>query len=145
MSQAFRVALPGQDAIRGRLQDMVLDARYPSPKIDVTARPPHAGIISIYWNDTTAIANDTTRLIYPFSHGYNYTPTAFASYRFDSGSSIIRGTLPFQYGSIGMITIDTDRENVNLKYHSTDLASVTPIPAFIMQVRFYVMAERGYE
>ncbi len=140
----FRVALPDKDARRGKITDMVVDNRYPSPKIDTAARPPHAGLIFLNWNDTTAIPSGTTKVIYPFPHRYNTCPTAFASYSFDNGTQRIKGTLPLQIGALGMLTIDTDDTNVNLKYFSFDTGS-TPIPAFTAQIRFYVMAEPGLD
>lgn len=142
--QVVRIVLPGSDIETARIQDIVVDNLYPSPKIDTIASPPHTGIIFLNWTDTTAIANDTTKLIYSFPHGYvGYIPTVFASYRFDNGSNILKGTLPFQYGALGNIIIDADEENINLKYYSTDFLGPTPIPVFTMQIRFYVMAEQG--
>lgn len=138
------MALPDRDVKRGRAVDMVLDARYPSPKIDILPNPPHAGIIFVNWNDTTGLAAGNIKLLYSFPHGYGYVPTAFASYRFDNGSNILRGTLPFQNASIGEIIIDTDEINVNVKYYSFD-QNVVPlaIGPFTMQIRFYVMSEHG--
>lgn len=144
MSQRFKLALPGFDAQSARVWEEVLDNLYPSPKIDTTPVPPHAGIIFLNWADTTAVPNNTTKLLYSFPHGYNHIPTVFASYSYDNGTIRLRGTLAFQNGALGMITIDADEENINLKYYSFDLAS-TAITPFIMQVRFYVMAEHGYE
>lgn len=143
MSEVFRVALPNTDVRRAKVSEMVLDSRYPSPKIDTTARPPHAGIIFVNWNNTTTILNSgTTKLLYSFPHGYNKIPTAIASYTFDNGTVRPKGTLPFQVGALGIILIDADEVNINLKYFSTDLTS-TPIPVFTMKVRFYVFAEHG--
>lgn len=143
MSEVFRVALPGFDVHRGKLEQMALDNRMPSPKIDTAASPPHAGIIFVDWQDTSIIAFDTTKLIYSFRHNYGQIPTVFASYRWDNGSTILRGTLPFQLAALGMITIDADETNINLKYYSFDFLG-TNLPVFTMQVRFYVIAELGY-
>lgn len=140
----FKISLPGTDVKNARIQDLVLSSLYPNPKIDTTASPPHAGIIFLNWQAVgLSQANNTTKLIYSFSHGYDYIPTAFAAYKFDNGSLVTDGVLPFQYGNLGEITIDTDPTNVNIKYQSIDLASTTVIPPFLMQIRFYVMADRG--
>lgn len=141
----FRVALPNTDVARGKAVEMVLDNRYPNPKIDTLASPPHIGTIFLNWTNTSGIADGVTELVYSFAHGYNSIPTAFASYKFFNGTSTIKGTLPFQYGALGVLTIDTDDTNVNIKYYSIDgtIPAVT-IPAFTMQIRFYVMAEQGY-
>lgn len=142
MSQVLRIALPGKDVKHGRVDEMAVDSRYSSPKIDTAAAPPHAGIIYLSWNNTAAIATGTTKLLYNFPHNYNFVPTVIATYKFDNGANVLRGTLPFQYGTLGVIVMEADETNVNLRYYSTDNGL---IPAFTMQVRFYVMAEHGYE
>lgn len=141
-----RVSLPDKDLSRGKPDEMAIDNRYANPKIDTQAAPPHAGNIFLNWTSTTGISQGTTKLIYRFEHGYNYVPTAFASCKFDNGANVIRGTLPFLNGSLGVITLDCDQTYVNLKYFSID-SSTTPsaILPFLMQIRFYVFAERGYE
>ena len=138
----FSIALPGKDVYRGKVTDMVIDSRYPNPKIDTLGKPPHAGVIFLNWASSIAVPETTIRLIYSFPHNYNFIPTVMASYDFDNGSARLKGTLPFQYGGLGIITIDADEKNINLKYYSTDFAA-TVVPPFTMQVRFYVMAEQG--
>lgn len=142
--KAFRVALPNND-IRANLDQLAVDSRYPSPKIDTQASPPHVGLIFLNWaSSSIALADGTTKLLTFFPHNYNYTPTVFASYKFDNGSNILKGTLPFQNGSLGMILMDADSVNVNLKYYSFDSSfPSTNISPFLMQIRFYVMAEGG--
>ncbi len=140
----FKLSLPNNDVKRARIQDVVLDSTYPNPKINTKADPPHAGTISLNWVDTTGVPYATTKLLYSFAHGYNKMPTVFASYKYDTGLVVRRGTLPFQLGALGMISIDADAKNINLKYYSFDIFD-TPIPPFIMQIRFYVMVEHGYE
>lgn len=141
----FRLALPGTDVHRGRPQDMVLDSRLDSPKIDTTASPPHAALIFLNWNRTAGIPDDTTLLLYSFPHNYNQIPIVIAAYKFDNGSNVLKGVLPFQLGGQGIITMDADEENINLKYYSIDgNVSPTDILPFIMQLRYYVMAEAGY-
>lgn len=141
----FRVALPGNDLNRGKAVEMAVDARYANPKIDTQSNPPHAGILYLNWSSTAGIAAGTLRTIYSFPHGYNSIPTAFATYKFDNGANILKGTLPFQFGALGVIIIDTDDKNVNIKYVSTDQTpSPLAIGPFTMQIRFYVMAEHGY-
>lgn len=144
MSEVVRVTLPNKDLKLGKVIDMALDSRYPSPKIDTLATPPHAGIIFLNWVDTTTIPDGTTKLLYSFPHGYNKAPTVFGSCKFDNGTTILKGTLPFQLGALGIILIDSDDKNINLKYYSIDIFSLV-IPAFTMQVRFYVMAEHGID
>jgi hypothetical protein len=144
MSQVFRVALPGGDVNRGKVTEMAVDVRYPSPKIDTKPIPNHAGIIYVNWRSTLALAKGTIRLIDSFPHGYNHVPTVFASYKADNGSNVTRGILPFQYGALGIIVVDADAKNINLKYYSFDAGiPATNIPPFTMQVRYYVMAEHG--
>jgi len=144
MSDVFRIALPNSDVHRGKVDTMTLDSRYPNPKIDTLASPPHTGIVSIEWITTGIVVNGgITKLIYSFPHKYNSIPTVFASYKFDNFSNVISGTLPFQYGAIGLIIIDSDIKNINIKYYSFDIFNSTVIPPFVMQVRFYVMAEHG--
>lgn len=141
----IKLSLPGIDVKSSRLSDEVIDSRYANPKIDTEATPPHTGIVFLAWNTTGLIYPiGTNRILYSFSHGYSYIPTAFAAYSFDSGATRVKGTLPFQLGALGIITIDTDATNVNIKYHSVDVTA-TAVPAFTMQIRFYVMAERGKE
>lgn len=144
MSQVFKITLPNNDVRTSDLKDEVLNSLAPSPKINTQASPPHVGIIFLNWaSSSLVIPRGTTQVLYSFPHGYNYVPTAIAVFAFDNGVNPQNGTLPFQYGALGIITIDTDALNVNLKYFSIDLGS-TIIPPFTMQVRFYVMAERGY-
>lgn len=146
MSQVFRVAREGEDALRGKVDKMVLDSRYPVPKIDTQADPPHAGIIFLNWNDTTGVDNDITKLLFSFPHKYNKMPTVFGTYAFDNGSTRLKGTLPFQFGALGMIFMDSDDVNINLKYYSFDFSiPATAILPFLMQIKFYVMAEHGLE
>lgn len=142
----FKIALPGSNVRDSKLNEEAIDSLYPSPKVSTLAQPPHAGIIFLNWSSTTiALGQNTTKLLYSFPHGYNYIPTAIGNYRFDNGSTIQTGTLPFQYGGLGLINLETTRTAVNLQYVSFDLAlsPFTPIPPFLMRVRFYIMAERG--
>lgn len=141
----FKVALPNQDVKHARVQDLALDSLHPNPKISTVVSPLHTGIIFLNWVDTSARAYGSTLNIYYFSHGYDYVPTVFASYKFDNGSTIRKGMLPFSYGALGMIIIDADIKNINLKYYSLDLSGASAIPAFVMQIRFYVMSERGVD
>lgn len=140
----FRVGLPDKDVHRGKANEMAVDNRYPNPKIDTAASPPHAGIIFLNWNDITPIALGITKVIYSFPHRYNKCPTMIASYSFDNGTQRIKGMLPLQIGAIGILTVDTDETNANLKYFSTDISS-TSIPAFTAQISFYLMAEHGLD
>lgn len=141
----FKIALPGNDVKDASISQEVLDSQFPSPKVNTLAQPPHAGIIHLNWSSSVAVPLGTTKLIYSFPHGYDYIPSCFASYSFDNGSVRNSGVLPFQYGAIGVILLDADIRNINLKYFSADLAGVTVVPPFLMQVRFYVFAERGHE
>lgn len=142
----FKIALPNNDVKTARLADEVLDSRYPSPKIDTKASPPHAGILDINWQSSNiVIPHQQTRLLHRFPHKYGYIPTAFGVYTFDNGSRKTSGTLPLSIGAVGIITIDTDDTYVNFTYFSIDFTDITSIPPFIMQIRFYVMAERGYD
>lgn len=141
----FKIVLPGSNVHQSRLEDKVIDSLYSNPKINVVARPSHASVISLNWNNPTPVAYNITKILYSFSHNYDYVPTVFASYSFDDGSNLRNAILPFQYGGLGMIVMDADIKNVNLKYLSLDLSSAAAIPTFIMKIRFYVMAERGYQ
>lgn len=143
MNDVFRVALPGVDVRKAQPQDLIVSSEYPNPKIYTLANPPHAGIVFLNWNTTTGIAQGITKLIYPFPHSFTYTPTVFASYQTTNFGGQ-GGTLPFQVGALGVLTIDADAKNINLKYFSVD-PSVTPasIPQFTMQIKYYVMVERG--
>lgn len=146
MSQAFRVALPGEDVLRGAISKMIVDSRYPFPKIDTQASPPHAGIIFLNWADTSGIPDGTIKLLCFFPHGYTKMPTVFGSYAFDNGTNRLNGTLPFQNGALGVIFLDADDVNINLKYYSFDQSiPATAILPFLMQIKFYVMAEHGFE
>lgn len=144
MTQRFVVAREGFDADTARVWETVVNDLYPNPKIDTTANPAHAGIIFLDWRNTTGILGGITRILDSFPHNYGYTPSVFASYGFDNGTLRSGGTLPLQIGALGVIFIDADETNINLKYYSTDTAGpATPIPAFLLQARYYVMAERG--
>lgn len=133
----------GVDINRAGVQDLVVDSEHGSPKIYTLARPPHTGDIFVNWQTTTPIPLGTTKIIYSFPHNFTYTPTVFASYRSDDGVNQRAGTLPLQFGAIGMITIDADATNINLKYFSFDISGTGNIGPFTLQVRFYVMVERG--
>lgn len=142
MSQVFRIALPDKDVHRGKVVEMVLDSRYASPKIDTLASPPHAGLIFLNWTDTTGILGGITKILCSFPHGYNnYVPTVVGLYQSITGGG---NTLPLQIGAIGMLTIDADQTNINLKYFSIDpFNPATAITPFILIIKFYVMAEHG--
>lgn len=143
MTYVLKLALPGTDAKKASVGQLVTDSIHPNPKIYTLATTPHAGIISLTWNTTTARAYGSTLTIDTFTHNLGYIPTVFASYDWSNGTIERRGTLPFQYGALGMIVIDADTTNINLKYFSLDLPGTTAIPAFTMTVRYYVMVEPG--
>lgn len=141
----FKIALPGSDIHTSKLKDEVVNSLYPNPKIDATAQPPHAGIIFLNMANTNLIvAYDATYIFYKFPHNYGYVPTCIGNYIFNNGGVDRNGVLPFQYGGLGMVILDADATNINLKFLSFDLGS-TPVTPFTMQVRFYVMSEPGYE
>lgn len=144
MSQVFRVAQPGEDVLRGAISKMIVDSRYAFPKIDTQANPPHAGIIFLNWADTSIIPNNTIKVLASFPHDYNKMPTVFGNYNFDNGNVRFKGVLPFQNGALGMIFLDADDTNINLKYYSFDFLGINITP-FVMQIKFYVMAEHGLE
>lgn len=143
MSHKFSLVKEGADVNHPRLTDFIISQDYPNPKIYTQGSPSHAGNIFVNWQSSIFITQGSVRLIDSFAHGFAYVPSAFATFKFDNGSTKREGTLPFQYGAIGMITIDADATNVNIKYLSTDLAGITIIPAFTMQIRYYLMVERG--
>lgn len=135
------IAQPGFDADTARVWESVVHSLYPNPKIDTLPNPAHTGIIFVDWRRATGVDGGETILIDSFPHGYNYTPTVFATYLFNDDSA---GTLPFQVGALGMLTIDSDEKNINVKYHSIDfIFPTTPVEAFTMRLRYYVMAEHG--
>jgi len=143
MSDVFKVSLPGKSVDTTKITDLVTSNLYPNPKVDTLASPPHVGTIFLNWTDTVGPADFTTRLIYSFPHNYNTIPTVIASYKYDDGT-ILRGVLGFQLGAIGMIVMDADDKNINLKFYSFNFLG-NPITPFIMQIRFYVFAEHGFE
>lgn len=147
MNQVFRLAQPGFDVLRGKIGRMILDNNYAVPKIDTQANPPHAGIIFLNWADKpSGLADGTIQILDSFPHYYNKMPTVMGNYKFDNGGTILGGMLPFQLGALGIIVLDADDVNINLKYYSIDTAFPSiDIPAFLMQIRFYVMADHGYE
>ena len=142
----FRVSVDGKSIKSKHLEDFVAHETYPFPKIDTSANPPHAGNISLNWNDSTAIGFGITKIAYSFKHGYDYVPTVVATFNFQSSTSSLqrRGTLPLQFGAIGIITMYADDTNIYLAYYSTDISGVTAITPFLMRIRYYVFAERGY-
>lgn len=144
-NQKFVIALPGYRARGAGPSEVVLSSDYPNPKISVYASPPHAGVIFLNWHTAgLTVPVNTARVLCSFPHNYNFVPTVFGSYIFDDGSATKRqAILPLQYGGLGIILLDADEKNINLKFFSFD--GVTTIPEFTMQVRFYVMAEHGYE
>jgi hypothetical protein len=83
-------------------------------------------------------------MLYSFPHNYGYIPTVIGTSEFDNGVQQVKGMLPVQIGAMGMVILDSDTTNVNLKYFSFDFGA-TPIPPFTLKIRFYVMAERGHE
>lgn len=142
----FRLVLPGGDAKRPRPKLIIVDRDMDVPKIDTSADPEHAGIIFLNWESTgITMPINTFRILDKFPHDLNQIPTVVASYKFENGSVSLKGTLPFQYGALGVITMDTDDENINLKYESFD-ANIpgTAIPPFLLQLHYYVMSNAGY-
>lgn len=143
----FKIALPGSSIRNSELKDEVIDSRYSSPKVNTITDTPHAGIISVDWSTTgLTFSRNTIKILDSFLHGYDYVPTAMGSFKFDNGTNKVTGILPIQIGALGIINVDTDQTNFNLKYVSLDGGSpLTIIPPFLLQVRYYIMAERGYE
>lgn len=142
MSQQFILSKAG-NAAQARLKDIIVSSKYSSPKIYTLGNPPHAGNIFINWSSSLAKAYGTTTLIDSFPHGFQYVPSVFATFNFQNSSNQLDGMMPFSYGAIGVITIDTDATNVNVKYFSTDLANTTVIPTFNMVIRYYLMVDPG--
>lgn len=136
----FKISLPGFDVHNSRISEEVVDSLYPNPKIDATANPKHAGIVYVNWTSTASITANSTRVIYTFPHGYNYVPSVFGTYHFDNGTNRVNGVMPLQIGAIGMLVLDADATNINLKYFAINTSVVL---AFTAQVRFYVFVERG--
>lgn len=136
----FKLALPGFNAKDARLDQEVLDSAYPSPKINTVPTPPHAGLIYLNWQSTIVVPLNSVKLLYSFPHGYNYIPTAFATYAYDDGTTRVNGVLLYS-NNYGTLVLDTDSTNVNLKWISGD--GTNPVPPFIMHIRYYVFAERG--
>lgn len=144
MSEVFKLAVKGVRVQGARAKDLIIDSDHPNPKISVLANPPHAGNIFLDWQSTTGVDFETIITLYPFPHGFQYVPTVFASYQFDNGSVKEGGTLPFQLGALGMIVIDADATNINLKYFSFDQSiPATAISPFTMNIRYYVLVEPG--
>lgn len=143
----FRIALPDNKVQTADIKDEVIDSRYPSPKINTKANPPHVGIVYINWATAgLSFALGETKIIHQFPHGYDYVPSTFGVFSFDDGTNRVSGTLPFQFGSLGYIILEADVKNVYIKYFSVDAISPSiPVPQFTFQVRFYVMAERGFD
>lgn len=145
MSNRFIMVKQG-DARNARLQDIIVSDEYTNPKIyTVPTVPAHAGNIFLNWASTTKSASlDTTLILDSFPHGFKYIPSVFGTFKFDNGTTQREGTLPFQFGSLAIITLDADATNINLKYYSLDAGiPATTIPQFNMQIRYYVMVEPG--
>src|SRR3954471_18535511 len=102
----FSIAQPGSSASDTRVMNKVVDSLYPSPKVNMKASPPHAGLIDLNWSSSISLPNQTTKTLYQIPHGYDYLPGAFAGFSFDNGSVKVSGTLPFSIGGIGLIIID---------------------------------------
>lgn len=140
----FKISLPGFDAKQTKLDEEAVDSIYPSPKVNVLAKPIHAGIFRLTWQSTgLAFASGTTRLLSSFPHNYNYIPSVIGVYRYDNGSRVINGIMPLFIGAQGTVVLDADRNNINLKYFSYDISGSSAVLPFLLNVRFYVFAERG--
>lgn len=140
----MKISLPGFDVKSSHISEEVIDSLYPNPKIDTKASPVHAGIIDVNYAGASLVAPlDGVIVIYSFPHNYSYVPTVLGNFRFDNGVVVRYGILPtgFVLSAGGVLTIDADPTNINLKYIS--LNNSTTISAFLLKVRFYVMAERG--
>lgn len=145
MSDKFKIALPGSDVSSASLKELILDSTYPSLKVDTLANPVHAGIISVDWKTTgLVIPANTTKILYQFQHNYDYIPTVIGTYAYDAGLTKSEGLLPLLLEggtATAVLTIDSDKTYINLKYYSGDGSnSISP---FLLKVRFYVFAERG--
>lgn len=138
----FTLVVPGADVRNPNLSDIIVSDLYANPKISTVANPEHAGTIFLNWQSSLTIPDGTTKLLDFFPHGFDYTPTVIATYKFDNGFGKNEGTLPFQLGGLGVIVMDADAVNINLKYQSLD-PGVTTIPPFTMSIRYYVLVERG--
>lgn len=146
MSNIFKLMLPGFGFKDKTPAHSAVDSLLPSPKVDTAAQPPHVGIINLSWSDTTTVPYDTVKTLYSFPHGYNKIPTVLGSFKLQviSSTNSPEGVLPLQLGALGMLGIDADEKNINLKYYSFDFGA-QPMPVFTCKVHYYVMAEHGYE
>lgn len=141
----FKLVLPDKTVDSDNPLDLVVSSAHPSPKIDTRANPPHIGIIDLNWQTTgLSFANDTIKELYQFEHNLGYVPAVFATYEFDNGTVRRGGTLPLQFGALGMFVLESDRTHVKFRYYSFDLGG-TPINPFTMQTRYYVLAQNGKE
>jgi hypothetical protein len=139
----FKISKPGVDVQDASSSETILDNLRSSPKIDTTAIPPHAGVIELEWTTSGIIVPyGETRVLYSIPHGYDHLPTAIGLF-----TSVTQGAgrLPFEIGAIGVLILDADSVNVNLKYFSSDLVGTTVIPPFSLTIRYYIFAERGHE
>lgn len=141
--RTFRLVKPGARVRNARITDIIASTNYPAPKIWTKANPAHAGTIFVNWQSSLIIPFGTVKLMDSLPHGLPYVPSVFATFKFDNGSIRREGTLPFQDAALGMITIDADIVNINLKFYSTDISGITAVPAFTLTARYYVVVEPG--
>lgn len=138
------VSLPDNSVEDVGLDKKTLDSLYPNPKIDTRVIPPHAGVININWISTgVLVADGTDKVLYSFPHGYDYIPTVLACFSLQDASGTLSGILPFAT-AFSVVLIDADATFIRIRLYALQTGGL-PLEPFNIQVRFYVMAERGYD
>ena len=142
---SFTLVKPGFNVHRPHPADIILSDLYPTPKINTKAKIPHAGVIFLNWASGAGRLGSPTPYIFDsFEHGFDYIPTVFATYKYNDATRIVEGTLPFQFGALGLFAMSADKTNINLEYYSYDVMDpATAIDPFTLQIRYYVMVEHG--
>lgn len=138
----FRLSLG--DAHEGKASQVIVDRRYPNPKVKLNQTPAHIGILKLDIVSGPTYSSGDIITWGSFPHGYDYMPTVVGLFidglsGFDDG-----GILPYSgIGSLGQIFLDADERNINVKFESFDLFG-TPLPARHLRIRYYVFAEEGH-
>lgn len=140
---SFKVSKPGKDANSQKLQDLVVDGKYPHWKCDLRPTPKHFGLVK-----ATVNLNNETKTVFEIDHGYGYLPSFICSW-YAPGNKDFDGTPGVTYG-IGSLEYYTGSLIVNFNITLTDTkltivaTNYDPFPSgdVYAEFRYYIFADR---
>lgn len=131
----IKVSLPNVDVLKATLDQCVVHSGYPSPKVDVTKVPKHAGIIRV--NFTSAPPGSWVTLA-TIAHNYGYKPMVMGTYKINTPFAM-SGLMPYASGT-SQLGFSVDSVSMALRIFN-DAGNQIVTSGSILEVNYYIFAE----